>query len=123
MKTLVLAIVCVWLWCGFVVAGDRDDDGVKNKEDLCPATDLAQPVLVGSCNAGFADVVDPDDGCSLNQGIDLCICASTGSCAGLSLEDRVKRCIRVLANSFHDEGLITGGQRADIRKCLHPFQP
>src|SRR5215475_14967617 len=106
MGRILFVIVYVLLSALPVFGGDGDDDGVKNRDDVCPATDLAQFVMVGSCNAGFVDVVDREDGCSLNQDITLCICAASGSCAGLTLEDRVKQCIRHVANSFHDQGLI-----------------
>ena len=53
---------------GLNYVDDPDGDGVMGKEDRCPASNTYVSVVIGGCNSGVANEIDPE-GCSLTDRI------------------------------------------------------
>ena len=89
---------------------DEDDDGVCDAEDACPESNMADTIVIGTCDSGVANLV-LDDGCTMADRITDC--ASDES--NLS---SVMLCVMQLTRDWESDELITDAEKRKIQGCL-----
>jgi len=96
-----------------LVSDDEDGDGVADRMDRCPSSDLSATVAIGDCDSGVANPTLPS-GCSL---ADL-----VASCERSSRDhgNHVFGCVARRAADFAEDRIITRSQAAAIVRCASP---
>jgi predicted amidohydrolase YtcJ len=90
-------------------ARDSDGDGVPDVDDRCPASDLRDIVVVGTCDTGVRNLV-LDGGCSIADRIESCRAAARHHGSFVS-------CVAQLAKGLAKAGMITGRDHGAIQRC------
>jgi hypothetical protein len=92
-----------------IITEDLDGDGIADKQDECPNSDLSATVVIDGCNSGVPNTLFAS-GCTIS---DLIIeCAE-----GASDHGQFVSCIAHLTNALKKAGTITGQQKGAIQSC------
>jgi hypothetical protein len=95
--------------CG-PVPSDSDGDGVPDEDDECPLSDFSQFVDVGSGPTSIDNAAIGVDasGCTIQDLVNACADAAKNHGQYVS-------CVVKLANDLYKEGVITKGQRQEMK--------
>jgi hypothetical protein len=94
---------------GIVIALDSDADGVADCSDDCQGSDLADWVVIDSCETGVVNSLFAT-GCTISDMI--------GDCAEVaSHHGSFVRCVSLLTRELKRDGLISGRDRRALLRC------
>lgn len=92
-----------------VPADDADGDGIPDREDACPHSDLSATIAVQGCDSGVANPLLPS-GCTLAD-----LAASCGE--HQNHHGGPRSCIARLTNDLREDRIITHQQEDAIMRC------
>jgi hypothetical protein len=97
-----------WLRLSAMPLNDDDGDGVADRRDECPASDLSATVAIRDCDSGVVNPVFPS-GCTL---ADL-----TSVCERAAHRGRFARCVAFVTAGLKNARVITRQQKFAIQRC------
>ncbi len=89
--------------------GDLDGDGVLDKRDVCPYSNLSATVVIGNCNTGVRNPVGAN-GCTVVDQIARCA-------VGVKNHGQFVSCVSQLTNDLKKAGIISGQEKGAIQSC------
>jgi hypothetical protein len=91
------------------VIPDGDGDGILDREDACPKSDLSTTVIIDGCDSGIANVLFTT-GCTISDLMTQCV-------DGAYNHGEFVSCVAQLTNNLKGAGTITGRQKGAIERC------
>lgn len=92
-----------------VPADDSDGDGIPDREDECPHSDLSATVVIRGCDTGVANPVLPS-GCTIAD-----LVASCGEHE--EHHDRSRSCVARRAGDLKEDRIITHQEKEALLRC------
>lgn len=91
-------------------ADDADGDGISDRKDECPHSDLSATVAIGSCDSGVPNPVLPS-GCTIADLMTSCVGAAKG-------HGESGRCVSRLLDDLDKDRILSRPQEAAIQRCV-----
>jgi hypothetical protein len=82
---------------------DADEDGIGDRSDRCPLSDLSATVAIGDCDSGVANPLLPS-GCTISDLIETC-------------SRQARACVSHVTHDLRKSGVITGRQEVAVQHC------
>jgi hypothetical protein len=93
----------------FVGLCDSDGDGVCDSDDVCPASDVGETIVIDGCHTGVANEMS-DNGCTRADAVAACVEEARN-------HGQFVQCVAHLANDWKRSGAINDADHGRITHC------